>query len=95
MQKLSPEDIEARMERFPEWTASGDTIQRTFSFDDFRAAMDFVGRIADLAESQQHHPDIMIRYNKVTLSLTTHDASGVTEGDFTFAESIDALVGAC
>ena len=91
MEKLSTEDIEARLEAFPDWTLSGDVIQRTFSFDDFLAAMAFVSRVADLAEQHQHHPDIMIRYNKVTLALSTHDAGGITEKDFALAQDTDAF----
>ena len=92
MEKLSQEDIETRLEQFPEWSLNGDAIQRTFSFDDFRGAMAFVNRIADLAEEHQHHPDIMIRYNKVTFTVSTHDAGGLTEKDFGFARDTDAVV---
>jgi 4a-hydroxytetrahydrobiopterin dehydratase len=92
MDKLPQEDIEARLEAFPDWSQNGDALQRTFSFEDFLSAMAFVGRIADLAEEHQHHPDIMIRYNKVTLTLTTHDAGGLTEKDFALARDTDACV---
>ena len=91
MDKLSRDDIEARLEDFPDWSLNGEKLQRTFGFDDFRGAMAFVNRIADLAEEQEHHPDIMVRYNKVTLTLTTHDASGLTENDFAFATSTDSV----
>ncbi len=92
MDKLAPETVEQKLEEFSEWSQSGDSIQRTFNFDDFVAAIAFVNRIADLAESQQHHPDIMIRYNKVTLTLSTHDAGGLTDKDFGFARSADSAV---
>lgn len=92
MEKLSQESLDQRMGEFAEWSLSGDSIQRTFSFDDFNAAMAFVNRVAELAESVQHHPDIMIRYNKVTMTLSTHDAGGLTEKDFDFAKEIDAAV---
>ena len=82
------------MEDFPEWSAGSDNLQRTFGFDDFIGAMSFVSRVADLAEQQQHHPDIMIRYNKVTLTLRTHDAGGITEKDFAFAREMDAATAA-
>jgi len=91
MDKLPQEDIEARLEAFPDWSQNGDALQRTFSFEDFLSAMAFVGRIADLAEEHQHHPDIMIRYNKVTLTLTTRDAGGLTERDFAFARDTDGV----
>ncbi len=92
MDRLSHEDIETRLEELSEWSLSGDALQRTFRFDDFRGAMAFVSRIADLAEEQQHHPDILIRYNKVTLTLSTHDAGGLTDKDFTLARGTDAVV---
>jgi 4a-hydroxytetrahydrobiopterin dehydratase len=92
MDKLEAVDIEQRMEAFPEWSVSGETLQRTLNFDDFVAAMAFVNRLANLAESHQHHPDIMIRYNKVTLTISTHEAGGLTEKDFTLAADTDASV---
>ena len=64
---------------------TGETIQRTYQFSDFVKAMGFVGKVADAAEKNQHHPDILIRYNKVTLTLSTHDAGGITMKDFDLA----------
>ena len=92
MQKLSPEQIEQGVSDLPQWSLNGDALQRTFRFDDFVGAMAFVDRIKDLVEKMGHHPDILIRYNKVTLTLTTHDAGGLTERDFGFARSTDELV---
>ncbi|MHC5023637.1 MAG: 4a-hydroxytetrahydrobiopterin dehydratase [Planctomycetota bacterium] len=89
MQKLTPEQIEQRLEEFSEWSLAGDALQRTFGFDDFVSAMAFVNRVAELAEEMQHHPDIMIRYRKVTLTLSTHDAGGLTDLDFQFAQATD------
>ena len=89
MQKLSSEQINEYLGDLPEWSLNGDLLQRTFRFDDFAGSMAFVVRIADQAERMQHHPDIMIRYNKVTLTLTTHDAGGLTEQDFTAARATD------
>ena len=93
MDKLSQDDIDAKLAEFPEWSQAGDALQRTFTFDDFRGAMAFVNRMAELAEEAQHHPDIMIRYNKVTLTLSTHDAGGLTDKDFGLARETDAFVG--
>ena len=90
MEKLSQDVVEQKLEEYSDWSLSGDSIQRTVSFESFQGAMEFVNRIADLAESLQHHPDIMIRYNKVTLTLSTHDAGGLTERDFQFAREADA-----
>lgn len=89
MEKLDQEHIDEKLQEFPDWSQSGETLQRTFRFDDFLGAMAFVSRIADLAEEHQHHPDILIRYNKVTLTLSTHDAGGLTDKDFNFARVTD------
>jgi 4a-hydroxytetrahydrobiopterin dehydratase len=91
MDKLTQEDIDARLEDFGNWSHSSGTLQRTLNFDDFLGSMAFANKVADLAEAHQHHPDIMIRYNKVTLTLTTHDANGVTEKDFDLAKAIEAI----
>jgi len=91
-QRLDAEAIAARLAALPEWTQSGDAIQRTLRFQDFLAAMSVVNRIAELAEAQQHHPDILVRYNKVTLTLSTHDSGGITERDFRLANAIEKLV---
>lgn len=70
------------------WRRKGKAIVRTFEFADFPTAMRFVQVVARLAEQAQHHPDIDIRWNKVTLLLTTHDAGGLTEKDFSLAARI-------
>lgn len=89
--KMNEEQIAACLESHPEWVELNNQIQRTFEFDDFVSAMKFVDSIADYAESVQHHPDILIRYNKVTLSVSTHDASGITFKDFELASIADGL----
>jgi 4a-hydroxytetrahydrobiopterin dehydratase len=76
----------------PQWKRNGQVITRIFQFKDFPAAMKFVNQVADLAEQAQHHPDVDIRWNKVTLALTTHDAGGLTEKDFALAKQFDALL---
>lgn len=89
--KLSDADVAARLEALPEWSQPGEEIQRTFRFTDFVQAMSFVDRVAARAEEVQHHPDILIRYSRVTLSLSTHDAGGITEKDFDFASAADRI----
>ena len=74
------------------WQRREQTISRTFRFPDFPAAIRFVNAVALRAEAAQHHPDIDIRWNQVTLTLTTHDAGGLTEKDFALARECDALV---
>ena len=94
MDKLSQDTIDEKLKILPEWSQIGETLSRTFKFGDFLAAKAFVDRVAELAEAQQHHPDILIRYDKVTLTLSTHDAGGITERDFDFAHSIDSVTAA-
>lgn len=90
MDKLEQEHIDEQLANFPDWSLIGDSMQRTFTFVSFADAIAFVNRVADLAEELQHHPDILIRYRKVTLTLSTHDAGGLTDRDFDFAREIDA-----
>ncbi len=92
--KLSDAEIAAKLHSLPEWSQPGEEIQRTYRFRDFVAAMAFVDEIAAHAEVVQHHPDILIRYSRVTLSLSTHDAGGITDKDFDFAAKADAIVAA-
>lgn len=92
MQKLTSEAIEEHLTELSDWSLTGGNIQRTFNFENFSAAIDFVNQVAELAERVEHHPDIMIRYSKVTLTLTTHDAGGVTEKDIEFAKEADDLM---
>lgn len=91
MKKLSAAQIKSALAAAPDWTRRGKTITRTFVFKDFPAAIKFVNAAAKLAEQAWHHPDIDIRWNKVTLVLTTHDAGGLTEKDFTLASKFDQL----
>lgn len=90
MRRLSESEIEAGLARVPGWERRGDEISREFAFADFQQAIAFVNRVAGLAEAIDHHPDIDIRYSKVRLTLTTHDASGLTARDFELAAQIGA-----
>jgi 4a-hydroxytetrahydrobiopterin dehydratase len=91
MPKLAAAEIRTALATVPEWKPTGEVIARTYLFKDFPAAIKFVNAVADLAERAWHHPDIDIRWNKVTLALTTHDAGGLTEKDFDLARQFDAL----
>lgn len=84
-------ELKDRMKKIPEWELEKKHIERTFEFDDFADAIDFVNAVAEVAEEEEHHPDIDIRYNKVRLVLSTHSKGGVTELDFGLAERIDTL----
>ena len=92
MKKLNATQIQSALAALPDWKKRKDVITRTFVFKDFPAAMKFVNAAAKLAERAWHHPDIDIRWNKVTLVLATHDAGGLTEKDFALAKKFDALV---
>ncbi len=91
LKKFTDAEITQALKDVPEWSEQGGAIQRTYQFSDFVAAMRFVDEVARLAEAQQHHPDILIRYNKVTLTVNTHDANGITAKDFTLARNADAV----
>lgn len=88
---LSETEINTKIQTLPGWTTDGKEIARTFKFQDFVAAIDFVNRLVEPAESAGHHPDLAVSYNKVTVSLTTHDAGGLTSLDFSLAEKISQL----
>jgi 4a-hydroxytetrahydrobiopterin dehydratase len=77
------------------WHNDGSTLKRTFDFKGFKNSLSFVKSVADLAEQLHHHPDILIQWNKVTLSLSTHDAGDITEKDFQLADLIDELFLKC
>ncbi len=91
MAKLSPAQVKQALTETPEWKKKGAAISRTFEFEGFADAIQFVDRVAEIAEAADHHPDIDIRWNKVTLTLTTHDSGGLTQSDFDVAKKIDAV----
>lgn len=92
MTKLSAEEIQELLGNIPYWMHENNEISRAWAFRDFGDAMIFVNRVAELAQTHEHHPDILIRYNKVALTLTTHDANGLTNKDFYLAQQIDDCV---
>ncbi|MHC1768839.1 MAG: 4a-hydroxytetrahydrobiopterin dehydratase [Verrucomicrobiia bacterium] len=91
MAKLSASEIKASLGEVRNWEQQASAIARTWKFKDFAEAMRFVNAVANLAEAAQHHPDIDIRWNKVTLSLSTHSEGGLTSNDFELAKKIDRL----
>jgi 4a-hydroxytetrahydrobiopterin dehydratase len=88
---LNHEQIEAALAELSGWGFRDEALVRTFRFSDFVHAVDFVEELAEVAEEQRHHPDIEIRYNKVTLHLSSHDAGGVTQRDVRLAEAVQQL----
>ncbi len=92
LEKMNEGEIRDALKNHPDWNEVGGELQRTFQFDDFAASIVFVNRVAEAAEKADHHPDILIRYNKVTLTISTHDAGGITEKDFDLAERADSFL---
>jgi len=92
MPAYSPEEAASRLGDLPSWLIEDGRLTRTFSFKDFPAALAFVNRVGELAEEAGHHPDIDIRYNRVRLSLVTHDAEGLTVKDFELAAAAEKLI---
>ena len=91
MPPLSPEEIKSRLSPLAGWQIVAGELVKTFQFKDFVASLRFVNRVGELAEQAGHHPDIDIRYNRVRLALTTHDAGGITQKDFDLAAQIEKL----
>jgi 4a-hydroxytetrahydrobiopterin dehydratase len=91
MAKLTATQIKTELASTAKWKKKGNAIQRVFEFEDFAAAMKFVNAVARAAEKADHHPDIDIRWNKVTMTLSTHSAGGLTQQDFNMARKIGQL----
>jgi 4a-hydroxytetrahydrobiopterin dehydratase len=92
MALLDAEEIENRLALIDgEWALRGDAIRKKFTFDDFRGSIDFVSRIAPVADEMNHHPDLAVSWNSVTVSLSTHSQGGVTDADLELAEEIERL----
>lgn len=93
MAKLTEAEIAERLEGLSGWVRKDDMIFKTYKMQSFPAALAFVTHVGFLAEAAAHHPDIDIRYNQVTLALTTHDVGGLSEKDFEFAAAADEVMG--
>lgn len=91
MAKLKGSQLKSALASLPTWKKRQSAIQRTFHFKDFAEAIRFVNAVAKVAETAWHHPDIDVRWNKVNLTLTSHDAGGLTEKDFKLARQFDKL----
>jgi 4a-hydroxytetrahydrobiopterin dehydratase len=91
MAKLTSDQVKAALPGAKDWALQGTEIRRTFQFKDFNGAMEFVNKVARVAEEANHHPDIDIRWNKVTLVLSTHSEGGLTQMDFELAGKINTL----
>jgi len=92
MEHLSIKEVHEGLDELKDWDLIGHEIKKEFHFKDFKSAMEFVNKIAEEAERIDHHPDMLIRYNKVTITLTTHIAHALTHHDFKLARIIEQLV---
>lgn len=88
---LTDEEVAERLRAHPAWTRLGNMLVTTFKLKDFRSALGFVEKVADPADAQDHHPDVEIHWNTVTLKLWTHASGGITERDFRLAAAIDEI----
>jgi 4a-hydroxytetrahydrobiopterin dehydratase len=88
---LTDKEVAERLETHASWARQGNMLVRTLKLKDFRGALDFVRKIADPADEQDHHPDVEIHWNQVTLKLWTHASGGITERDFRLAAAIDEI----
>jgi 4a-hydroxytetrahydrobiopterin dehydratase len=88
-QKLSDLEIQRALGGLAGWSRRGDTLVKTYTFEHFADGIAFVDRVARVADEMDHHPDIDIRYTKVTMALSTHDAGGITQSDLTLAQRIE------
>jgi len=91
MATLSEPEIHKKLQQLPGWTRAGGNIEKQFTFKSFAPAVAFVNRVAEAAERANHHPDITINYNRVTMALSTHSAGGITQKDFDLAHEINRL----
>lgn len=87
----NPMSIQAFLADNPSWTLVDDSLRRTFSFKDFRAALGWVVQVGCLAEAADHHPDLDIRWNRVTVVLSTHSAGGINQKDLVLASQINHI----
>ena len=92
MAVLSTSQLDQYLSELSGWAQKGITIEKTYVFKDFKNAMSFVNQVAEIAERENHHPDIGIYYSKVILTLWTHVVKGITENDVILAHKIDAII---
>lgn len=92
MSRLSEEQIEVHLGKLKQWEQQDNTIKKVFTFPGFLKAVAFVNTAAEIAERNDHHPDLLIQYDKVTVTLTTHDEQGITGKDLLVAEELDQSV---
>jgi 4a-hydroxytetrahydrobiopterin dehydratase len=91
MPLLSDEEVEGRLAELSGWERDGDAIRKSFKRGDFKGSVDFINEITQIAEDMNHHPDLEVSWDTVTVTITTHSEGGLTENDFELASKIDAI----
>ena len=91
MARLDDQQIEEKLAGLDGWERTGDAISKRFELQDFKGSVDFVNRLLPEAEGMNHHPDLEISWNKVTVTVTTHSEGGLTDNDFELAKRIDSV----
>ncbi len=91
MAALGEDEVKERLSGLDGWEQKGDAIEKQFQFEDFSGSVDFVNKITPVANEMDHHPDLAISWNTVTVTLSTHSEGGLTENDFELAQKIDGL----
>ena len=89
--KLSQDEIDAKLKGLPEWHSTGQNLSRDFKFKSFKSALSFVNKVGEIAEKENHHPDIMLGWGYAKITFTTHDAGGLTQSDFKLAKLVDEI----
>ena len=89
--RLPPDDVSAALTRLPLWSGGTDGIERTLELPTFRAAVEAISVVADVAEQLDHHPDMDLRWTRVRIAVVTHSAGGLSELDLELARRVDAL----
>ncbi len=86
------EEVEKRLRNIESWRSTGDSLQKEYKFKDFRQAIEFINKVAEIAESEKHHPDILLHdWNNIRITLSTHALGGISEKDFSLASKIDRI----
>ncbi len=92
MAAFSDEEIKIKLKNFDDWKYQNEKIEKEFEFKDFKQALSFVNKVGDIAEDVNHHPDIFLHsWNKVKISVATHDENGITSKDFDLAKKIESI----
>jgi 4a-hydroxytetrahydrobiopterin dehydratase len=91
---LNPEEISSQLKTLPGWSGNDRQIEKTFQLKDFKAALDLLNHIGDIAEEMDHHPDLFLHsWNKLKITISTHSAGGVTSNDASLARKIEEIAG--